>query len=114
MTTPSTSQGPRGDKSISRNMRWTNRQDEKFIYFMCEQGKQGKSIPGGFTTEGWNEITKQMKKQFGNDFDKSKLKNRFKSYKKWYSGMKTLLNLSGFGWDEDKKMVTAETAVWDD
>lgn len=44
-----------------------------------------------------------MKEQFGNDFDKSKLKNRFKSYKKWYSGMKTLLNLSGF----------VETTVWD-
>ncbi|RWR97179.1 L10-interacting MYB domain-containing protein [Cinnamomum micranthum f. kanehirae] len=55
-----------------------------------------------------------MKEQFGNDFDKSKLKNHFKSYKKWYSEMKTLLNLGGFGWGEDKKMVTVETVVCND
>ena len=83
-------------------------------YFMCEQCKGGKSIPGGLTIEGWSEIMKQMKTQFGTDFKKDKLKNHFKSFKTWYSVMKTLVNLSGFGWDEDKKMVTAENGVWDD
>ncbi|RWR83447.1 putative nuclease HARBI1 [Cinnamomum micranthum f. kanehirae] len=50
----------------------------------------------------------------GPEFSKDKLKNRFKSYEKWYSAMKSMLNLSGFGWDEERKKVTAEEGIWDD
>eukprot|EP00268_Persea_americana_P009977 TRINITY_DN1400_c2_g1_i1.p2 TRINITY_DN1400_c2_g1~~TRINITY_DN1400_c2_g1_i1.p2 ORF type:complete len:124 (+),score=13.76 TRINITY_DN1400_c2_g1_i1:1748-2119(+) len=50
----------------------------------------------------------------GPEFSKDKMKNKFKSYKKWYSAMKSMLNLSGFGWDEKRKKVTAEEGVWDD
>lgn len=109
-----TPQNPRGERSTKRNMKWTNRQDDILIHFMREQCKDKKSIPGGFNAEGWNTMTKQMKKQFGTDFTKDKLKNRFKTFKKWYKGMKTILNSNGFGWDEDKKMITAEMKVWDD
>ncbi|RWR90989.1 L10-interacting MYB domain-containing protein [Cinnamomum micranthum f. kanehirae] len=112
MTTQSNSQGPRSDKSSSKNIKWPTRQDEMLIYFMREQCKEGKSIPGGFTTEGWSEITKQMKTQFSTDFNKDKLKNHFKSFKKWYSVMKTLLNWSGFGWDVDTKMAHPDATMY--
>lgn len=114
MITSNSSQGPSGERSTARYMKWTNRQDEMLIHFMREMCKQGKSIPGGFTAEGWNEITKEMKMLFGPDFHKDKLKNRCKTFKKWYREMKAMISLSGFSWDEEKKMVTAESGVWDD
>ena len=53
--------------------------------------------------EGWGLITKQMLTVHGPKSVKDKLKNMFKSYKKWYSATKSVLNLSGFGWDEERK-----------
>lgn len=44
-----------------------------------------------------------MKVHFGTDFNKDKLKNHFKIFKNWYPAMKVLHNMSGFGWDGDKK-----------
>lgn len=55
-----------------------------------------------------------MKAHFGPKFKKDKLKNRRKTYRRWYNNVKQMLNLSGFGWNEETRMVTAETAVWED
>lgn len=95
-------------------MKWTDAHDEVLLLIMLDMRKEGKFIPGGFTSEGWGLITRQMLTVHGPEFSKDKLKNRFKSYKKWYSAMKSMLNLSGFGWDEERKKVTAEEGVWDD
>ncbi|RWR90957.1 L10-interacting MYB domain-containing-like protein isoform X1 [Cinnamomum micranthum f. kanehirae] len=112
MSEPSSSQAT--NKATSKNMKWTDAHDEVLLLIMLDMRKEGKFIPGGFTSEGWGLITKQMVTVHGPDFSKDKLKNRFKSYKKWYSAMKSMLNLSGFGWDEERKKVTAEEGVWDD
>lgn len=55
-----------------------------------------------------------MKSQFGDTSMKDKLKNRFKTLKKTYKIMKAMLDLSGLGWDDTRKMVTAEPEVWKD
>ncbi|RWR93202.1 Myb/SANT-like domain-containing protein [Cinnamomum micranthum f. kanehirae] len=97
-----------------RNMKWTDAYDDVLLCIMLEMRKEGKVMPGGFTSEGWGLITKEMQTKLGPQFSKDNLKNRVKSFKKWYSAMKAMLNLSGFGWDEERKKVTAEDAVWDD
>ena len=45
-------------------------------------------------------------------FSKDKLKNRFKTLKKTYGDLKAMLDLSGFGWNDTRKMVIAEPDVW--
>ena len=112
MSQPSSSQAARG--STLRNIKWTNTNDVVLLHIMLEMRKEGKVIPGGFTSEGWALITKEMQTKFGPEFSKDKLKNRLKSYKTWYSAMKAMLNLGGFGWDEERKKVTVEAGVWDD
>lgn len=34
--------------------------------------------------------------------------------KSCYVAMKTLMMVSGFGWDQERRMATAETGVWED
>ncbi|RWR92047.1 putative nuclease HARBI1 [Cinnamomum micranthum f. kanehirae] len=79
---------------------------------MVDQCREGRGIKGGFTCEGWNLLTWNMKSEFGESFTKDKLKNRFKTLKKTYASMKAMLDLSRFGWDDTRKMVTAEPEVW--
>ncbi|RWR88120.1 L10-interacting MYB domain-containing protein isoform X2 [Cinnamomum micranthum f. kanehirae] len=80
---------------LPKNLKWTPLQDDTLIQLMLHQCKDGRSIKGGFTCEG-----------------KDKLKNRFKTLNKTYGDLKAVLDLSGFGWDDTKKMVTAEPQVW--
>ena len=101
MSEPSSSQAT--NRATSKNMKWTDAHDEVLLLITVNMQKEGKYIPGGFTSEGWGLITKQMHTEHGPEFSKDKLKNRFKSYKKWYSPMKSMLNLRGFGWGWRKK-----------
>ena len=55
-----------------------------------------------------------MMEKFGDDYDKGKIRNRLRTLKTCYKHIKTLIGLSGFGWDEERKKVTAEAGVWDD
>ncbi|XXG76611.1 hypothetical protein AAC387_Pa08g0921 [Persea americana] len=53
-----------------------------------------------------------MKIAHGAFFSKDKLKNSFKTLKKTYGDLKAMLDLGGFGWDDARKMMTAEPNVW--
>ena len=97
---------------LSKNLKWTPMQDDTLIQLMVEQCKEGRSIKGGFTCEGWNLLTKEMKTAHGAFFKRDKLKNRFKTLKKTYGDLKAMLDLSGFGWNDTRKMVIAEPDVW--
>lgn len=112
MSEPTSSQA--ADKATSKNMKWTDAHDDVLLRIMLEMRKEGKCIPGGFTSEGWGFITKEMQTKYGPKFSKDKLKNRFKSLKKWYSSMKSMLNLNGFEWDKERKKIIAEDKLWDD
>ncbi|KAF6137670.1 hypothetical protein GIB67_023604 [Kingdonia uniflora] len=46
--------------------------------------------------------------------DKEVLKNRHKKLRNIYTILKTLLDQSGFGWDDEKHMVTVDSYVWDE
>ncbi|KAF6170732.1 hypothetical protein GIB67_015684, partial [Kingdonia uniflora] len=61
------------------------------------------------------EWTLKMNEKYENmSADKEVLKYRHKKLRSIYMILKALLNQSGFGWDDEKQMVTAETYVWDD
>ncbi|KAF6139236.1 hypothetical protein GIB67_007983, partial [Kingdonia uniflora] len=45
--------------------------------------------------------------------DKEVLKNQHKKLRNIYTILKAFLGQSGFGWDDEKHMVTADSYVWD-
>ncbi|KAE8230366.1 hypothetical protein CF326_g4635 [Tilletia indica] len=63
---------------------WSPSDDEKLLDVLEEAKAQGKASGGGF-----------------------KLKSQWKE-------VRELVNMSGFGWDDEEKKVTAEDTVWDD
>ncbi|RWR87796.1 Myb/SANT-like domain-containing protein [Cinnamomum micranthum f. kanehirae] len=97
------------DNLTTNNLKWTPPHDEKLIEVMVDQCREGRGMKGGFTCEEWNLLTQNMKSEFGESiFTKDMLKNRFKTLKKTYANMKAMLDLSGFGWDDTRKLVTTE------
>ncbi|XP_077249377.1 uncharacterized protein LOC143888873 [Tasmannia lanceolata] len=94
--------------------RWTSPMDRYFIDLMLDQISAGSKGEQGFGRQAWVDMTAKFNTKFGLQFDKDILKNRHKTLKKLYNSLKTLLGLSGFGWDEQRHMVTADDLVWED
>ncbi|KAF9620594.1 hypothetical protein IFM89_013620, partial [Coptis chinensis] len=60
-------------------------------------------------------MEEKFKAKFGTSFTTELLKNHYRALKKNYNCIKTLLNESGFGWDNEREMVYADhDHVWDD
>ncbi|XP_060182443.1 uncharacterized protein At2g29880-like [Lycium barbarum] len=92
--------------------KWSEVQDEHFIYFIAEQVKLGRTQQGGLTTEGWDGVEREMNKLYGDKLDKTKMKNRMRTLKKTRATMKRMIQHSGFGWNEETRKVDAEDDVW--
>ncbi|KAG5591839.1 hypothetical protein H5410_042353 [Solanum commersonii] len=109
-TKMTTNQTPKVGKPYTK---WSEVQDEHFIYFIAEQVKLGRTQPGGLTTEGWDSVEKEMNKLYGDKLDKTKMKNRMRTLKKIYATMKRMSQHSGFGWNEETRKVDVEDDVWE-
>ncbi|KAH0709673.1 hypothetical protein KY285_011013 [Solanum tuberosum] len=105
-----TNQTPKVGKPYTK---WSEVQDEHFIYFIAEQVKLGRTQPGGLTTEEWDSVEKEMNKLYGDKLDKTKMKNRMRTLKKIYATMKRMSQHSGFGWNEETRKVDVEDDVWE-
>ncbi|XP_077210292.1 uncharacterized protein LOC143845761 [Tasmannia lanceolata] len=100
--------------SIRARMMWTQSMDHCFIGLMVDEVTKGNKNDQGFTRQGWMNLVTKFNQSTGLQFDKDKLKNRYKSLKREYGAIKLLRNHSGFGWDEQRQMVTADGPVWED
>ncbi|KAK3032126.1 hypothetical protein RJ639_035936 [Escallonia herrerae] len=54
----------------------------------------------------------ELNKRFRLDLTKGHVKNRLKTWKKQYAGLKEILAQKGFKWDKAQKMVVATDAAW--
>ncbi|XP_020519199.1 uncharacterized protein LOC110006735 [Amborella trichopoda] len=52
--------------------------------------------------------------KFGPLNTESRLKSKYKFFKTMCSDIKKLMNVSGFGWDARRRIVTVDSAVWID
>ncbi|XP_011626348.1 uncharacterized protein LOC18442261 [Amborella trichopoda] len=55
-----------------------------------------------------------MKAKHGDLFDKERVRSKQKNLRTLYWDVNKLIEVSGFGWDKTRCLVTAETSVWDD
>ncbi|OVA18483.1 Myb/SANT-like domain [Macleaya cordata] len=100
--------------SIDRGRtKWTPPMDRCFIDIMLEQVHDGNKIHNSFRKKAWVEMVASFNEKSGLQLDKEVLRNRSKKLRMQYSAVKVLLDHDGFHWDDTRKMVTADSDVWD-
>ena len=74
-----------------------------------QEGHHGQN---GFKPRVWTDIKAKMKPLYRN-IESRKLKNKYGDYVKKWRTWKTLIDNSGFGFNEETQLITAPDDVWD-
>ncbi|KAF2601030.1 hypothetical protein F2Q68_00009668 [Brassica cretica] len=93
---------------------WHPPMDRYFIGLMLDQARSGNQIEGAFRKQAWTEMVKLFNAKFDSSFTVDVLKNRYKTMRRQYNAIKSLLRSDGFCWDDERHMVTADDNVWQD
>ncbi|KAK7295758.1 hypothetical protein RJT34_18670 [Clitoria ternatea] len=98
----------------TKNIRWTAEMDHWLGKILVDQVRKGLKVDNALQTEAYDAAVSAIIAKFGIHLTKYNIRNRLKTLKKRYQLLKELLSLTGFKWDETKKMVIANDSTWDD
>lgn len=93
---------------------WNDDMLETFLICILNLAHRENVQGSNFRTTQWNTITKDFNRGSEVQLSKDKLENKFSVLRKKYTTYTKLLHQSGFGFDSQRKVVTAPSEVWDD
>lgn len=93
---------------------WTFYMDECMCNMLVEETLLGRKADNAFREVTMNKVCKVVEEVFSVQVNIENCRYRLRLLKNKYSLNKLALSKSGFGWDEEKKYVTAEPAVWNE
>jgi plasmid replication initiation protein len=93
---------------------WKSSEDKILLNILKEQTNHGGKEGTSFTKKAWRDILEQFNESRVDKLELQQLKNRHKYYRSCYATMDRLLKLTGFGWDDDDKMIKASEETWEE
>ncbi|KAK1604478.1 hypothetical protein QYE76_028151 [Lolium multiflorum] len=93
---------------------WKSSEDKILLNILKEQINHGGKEGTSFTKKAWRDILEQFNESRVDKLELQQLKNRHKYYRSCYATMDRLLKLTGFGWDDDDKMIKASEETWEE
>ncbi|KZV60828.1 hypothetical protein PENSPDRAFT_539760, partial [Peniophora sp. CONT] len=90
---------------------WNRKSESILLDSLKESKAAGLGGDNNFQPGAFQAVVNRLT-EAGYRFDVSQVKSRWNRFKKAHGIVKHLRSLSGFGWDDTKKIVTAEPDVW--
>jgi hypothetical protein len=83
---------------------------------LLKQAQDGKRADSGFKKEAWDSVLKEFQEVYTGPYPipLQKVKQKEQAFKALYKDWKFLRDQSGFGWDEETRMITASDQAWND
>jgi hypothetical protein len=125
---PSTKAQPKNDPTPSKKLpkkekdetrspphTWTTEQRSTLLELIAEQNALGQSTDnGGMKKEAWSIVIQKLNAKHGLNLSSEQVKNQKNAFRKLFFDYKFLRAQSGFGWDDDKGVPTADERVWNE
>ncbi|VAH38936.1 unnamed protein product [Triticum turgidum subsp. durum] len=92
--------------------KWSHQIKLYLIKLLKDHDVPGFRTQNAWSKEAWNNILHQLNQKFDQSFTLNQVKQAEQDLKRDYRTVKKLLDVSGFGWDKDRKMVDAPDSVW--
>ncbi|KAF3666499.1 hypothetical protein FXO37_10514 [Capsicum annuum] len=83
------------------------------LEILDDEVKQGNKSTNKFKASSFNCVVNAINEQLGMDCSSKHVENYLKTIRSTWSTIQTLLNKSGFGWDDNLKIITANLEVYD-
>ncbi|KAI0083815.1 hypothetical protein BDY19DRAFT_878351, partial [Irpex rosettiformis] len=93
---------------------WLLQTSQCFVKALCKEKLEGRMVENGFKPITWTNAAAALQSELGLSFSTKQLKNQWTSVCIPLCFLLHMLtfSLSGFGWDEERSMVTATDSVW--
>ena len=94
---------------------WNVEKDTIFVELYSEQLQlAGNTVDcASLKNAQWNSLRVEFNRRTGCGYTNQQLQSRLKDLKKKYLDVTKLIGFSGFGWNDDEKIVTASNEVWE-
>ncbi|XP_058077764.1 L10-interacting MYB domain-containing protein-like [Magnolia sinica] len=100
--------------SRALKIKWTPDMDQAMIDTFLEQVALGRKGDNGFKREAYQIAADAITKHTNVVLKWQNVSNRLRYYKREYTTVKDMLAASGFGWDNERMVVTTPDEVWEE
>ena len=102
-------------KQEGKNLRWNLDMDRALADILREERSRGRKGDLQWKGVAYNTAASILSAQFDVGVTAKNIKNRVKSWKKYYGIVSDILSQSGFSWDSSSHMISVdENSVWEE
>ena len=98
--------------SSSKQFRWLPPMYEMMLRILTEEAAKGNKPSSTFRAGSFVLVAKEITAQFGVECHPSYVDNWMRTLRTMWSTIQTLRKKSGFGWDENLKMITCDAKTY--
>ncbi|XP_030964617.1 uncharacterized protein LOC115985858 [Quercus lobata] len=102
----------RKEKVGTKHFRWLPLMHTTMLTLLVEEAVKGNKPSNTFKADSFATVAKQISTQFGVEYHPSYVENRLRTLRTMWSTIQTLRKKSGFGWDDNLKMITCNAKTY--
>ncbi|KAK4557144.1 hypothetical protein RGQ29_007063 [Quercus rubra] len=100
------------EKVSSKQFRWLLPMHETMLRILAQEAHKGNKPSSTFKAGSFALVAKEITAQFGVECHPSYVENRMWTLRTMWSTIQTIRKKSGFGWDDDLKMITCDPKTY--
>ena len=105
--------GKGNKEGTSKQFRWTKPMEHLFLEILAEEAQKENKPSNTFKAVSINRVVEAISERLQVQCDAKHVENYLRTVKKQWQIICTIRGESGFGWDDNMKMITCDRATYD-
>ncbi|KAK5833130.1 hypothetical protein PVK06_016942 [Gossypium arboreum] len=105
--------GKGNKEGTSKQFRWTKPMEHVFLEILAKEAQKGNKPSNTFKTISIKRVVEAISKRFQVQCDAKHVENHLRTVKNQWQIICKIRGESGFGWDDNMKMITCDRATYD-